>query len=41
MGNQALRVEYGANANASMKVYAPDRIWDEWETLLSSLVKSN
>lgn len=41
MANQALRVEYGANANASMKVYAPDRIWDEWETLLLSLVKSN
>lgn len=41
MSNQELRVEYGANANKSMKVYAPDRIWDEWETLLSSLVKSN
>ena len=41
MGNQVLRVEYGANANTSMKAYAPDRIWDEWETLLSSLIKSN
>ncbi len=39
MANQALRVEYGVNANTSMKVYAPDKIWDEWETLLSSLVK--
>lgn len=41
MSNQELRVEYGANADKSMKVYAPDRIWDEWETLLLSLVKSN
>lgn len=37
MGNQALRVEYGANANKSMKVYAPDRIWDEWEQLLNNI----
>ena len=37
MGNQALRVEYGANANTSMKVYAPDRIWDEWEQLLNNI----
>ena len=37
MGNQALRVEYGANANTSMKVYAPDRIWDEWEQLLKNI----
>lgn len=37
MGNQALRVEYGANANASMKVYTPDRIWDEWEQLLNNI----
>lgn len=37
MSNQELRVEYGANANKSMKVYAPDRIWDEWEQLLNDI----
>lgn len=37
MANQALRVEYGANANTSMKVYAPDRIWDQWEQLLNNI----
>lgn len=37
MGNQTLRVEYGTNANKSMKVYAPDRIWDEWEQLLNDI----
>ena len=37
MSNQELRVEYGANANKSMKVYAPDRIWDEWEQLLNNI----
>ena len=37
MGNQALRVEYGANANTSMKAYAPDKIWDEWERLLNNI----
>ena len=40
MGNQALRVEYGANANTSMKAYAPDKIWDEWERLLFLLIKN-
>ena len=37
MGNQALRVEYGANANTSMKAYAPNKIWDEWERLLNNI----
>ena len=37
MSNQELRVEYGANANKSMKVYAPDRIWDDWEQLLNDI----
>ena len=37
MSNQALRVEYGTNANASMKVYAPDRIWGQWEQLLNNI----
>lgn len=37
MANQALRVEYGVNANTSMKVYAPDRIWDQWEQLLNNI----
>ena len=40
MSNQILRMEYGANANISMKVYAPDKIWDEWEKLLFSLIKN-
>lgn len=37
MSNQTLRVEYGTNANNSMKVYAPDRIWDQWEQLLNNI----
>lgn len=37
MANQALRVEYGANANTSMKMYAPDRIWNQWEQLLNNI----
>ena len=37
MANQALRAEYGMNANTGMKVYAPDRIWDQWEQLLNNI----
>ncbi len=37
VSNQALRVEYGANAVESMKVYSPERIWDQWELLLNNI----
>lgn len=38
MGNQTLRVEYGIHANESMKAYAPDKIWDEWERVLKEVI---
>lgn len=38
MNNQKLRVEYGIHANESMKAYAPDKIWDEWERVLKEVI---
>ena len=34
MGNQALRARMGQAARESMKQYAPEAIWNAWETLL-------
>ncbi len=34
MADRALRIRMGKAARASMAAYAPERIWDAWETLL-------
>lgn len=39
MSNDALRKSMGAYAKESMKQYSPVRIYDQWESLLMSLVK--
>lgn len=38
MGNQQLRIEMGAAAKADMAEYAPQKIWDKWESLLKELI---
>lgn len=37
MKNKTLRVKMGNQARLSMKVYAPEKIWDAWEILLEQL----
>lgn len=37
MDNQALRIQMGEKARQSMQIYSPQRIWDRWESLLTSL----
>ena len=42
MENKALRIELGKNAKNSMKSYAPDKIWAQWDALIrSSVSKEN
>ena len=42
MENKALRIELGKNAKTSMKSYAPDKIWAQWDALIrSSVSKEN
>ena len=38
MADRALRIQMGQAARASMAVYAPEKIWDAWETLLEETV---
>ena len=39
---KALRIELGRNAKNSMKSYAPDKIWAQWDALIrSSVSKEN
>lgn len=38
MGNRALRVQMGKAAKEAMAQYAPARIWDQWEELISKTV---
>lgn len=38
MKDHALRVRMGQAARDAMKVYAPERIWNRWESLLTELV---
>ena len=37
MKNTHLRITMGKNARHSMEKYAPEKIWDSWETLLGEL----
>ena len=39
MSNQQLRIEMGVAAKTDMAEYAPQKIWDKWETLLNELEK--
>lgn len=39
MNDQQLRIKLGQKARKSMAAYAPEKIWDQWEALLKSLVK--
>lgn len=39
MEDRALRVRLGQHAHESMKQYAPQKIWDRWETVLSSVAE--
>ncbi len=38
MADRALRIRMGQAARASMAAYAPEKIWDAWETLLVETV---
>ncbi len=40
MEDRALRVKMGAAARESMKAYAPEKIWDAWESLLQRILAS-
>ena len=39
MGDRALRARMGQAARDSMKQYAPEAIWDAWETLLEKIAE--
>ena len=40
INDKALRVEMGNAAKKDMEQYAPEKIWDKWESLISNLLKS-
>ena len=40
MSDQALRVQMGAAAKAAMQAFAPERIWDRWESLIQEVIES-
>ena len=40
MRNRDLRVRMGTAARASMRAYAPEIIWGQWEALIEKLVDS-
>ena len=40
MGDRALRARMGQAARDSMKQYAPEAIWDAWETLLEKIAEN-
>lgn len=39
MGDRELRIQMGMQARESMKQYAPELIWDQWESLLLNVGK--
>ncbi len=39
MGDRELRIWMGMQARESMKQYAPELIWDQWESLLLNVGK--
>lgn len=40
MKDRSLRVRMGQAARETMKAYAPERIWNQWESLLAELARS-
>lgn len=38
ISNEELRKKMGVNAYKSMKVFAPEKIWDQWEILINKLI---
>ena len=36
--DQELRERMGSAAHESMKEFAPEKIWDEWETLMQDVI---
>ncbi len=41
MRDQDLRRRLGAQAKEDMKEFAPERVWDQWEDLLTELVEKH
>ena len=41
MRDQDLRLRLGAQAKKDMKEFAPERVWDQWEDLLTELVEKH
>ena len=41
MRDQDLRLRLGAQAKEDMKESAPERVWDQWEDLLTELVEKH
>lgn len=39
MGDKKLRVRMGKSAKEAMAQYAPEKIWDQWEKLMESIVE--
>ena len=39
MGDRALRVQMGKAAKEDMAQYAPEKIWDQWEEIMRSILK--
>ena len=39
MGNKDLRVKMGQEAKKAMAQYAPEKIWDQWESLIKQIIK--
>lgn len=41
MKNTTLRQIMGANGHSNMKQYAPERVWDQWENLMETVIKQH
>ena len=39
MQNEELRKQMGQNAKESMKQFAPEKIWNQWEDLMKKVIK--
>jgi len=39
MDDQNLRIQMGKTGHAMMKPYAPEKIWDQWEELITKIVR--
>lgn len=40
MSDRVLRIQLGKNAHNTMKAYDPKMIWDQWESLMKSVLKN-